>query len=101
MRRQRTMMSISVCSNMCPICRLPVTLGGGRSSVNTGVFAASGPDSGVFTEKSFSATQYSAQRISIALGSYVFGSSYDIAQQDSIDITGAPRKWANPEEDRS
>src|SRR5205823_2422204 len=33
-RRQRTRMSDSVCSNMCPMCRLPVTFGGGSRIVN-------------------------------------------------------------------
>ena len=36
MRLRRTTMSISVCSNACPMCRLPVTLGGGMTTVNGG-----------------------------------------------------------------
>ena len=35
MRFQRTMMSISVCSSMWPMWRLPVTLGGGRVMVKS------------------------------------------------------------------
>ena len=48
------------------MCRRPVTLGGGSSSVKTGRVS---PGLGVGAEKSFSATQYSAQRVSIAPGS--------------------------------
>ena len=36
MRCQRTMMSICVWLSMWPMCRRPVTLGGGSSRVNTG-----------------------------------------------------------------
>src|SRR5882672_10337951 len=81
MRRQRRMMSISVCSNICPMCRLPVTLGGGSSRLKTGFWVSSEPELGVGTEKSFSLTQYSAQRGSIAEGSYVFGSSCDMRER--------------------
>src|SRR5271170_6719391 len=73
MRCQRTIMSICVWPNMCPMCNCPVTLGGGNSSVNTGRVS---PGGGVETEKSFSLIQYSAQRVSIAPGSYVLGRSW-------------------------
>ena len=66
MRCQRTMMSICVWLSMWPMCRRPVTFGGGSSRVNTGRVSPSG---GVGTEKSFSLIQYSAQRVSIAPGS--------------------------------
>src|SRR5262245_19300733 len=75
--------SISVCSNMCPMCKLPVTLGGGSSRVNPGSFFALVAASGVVTEKSFSLTQYSAQRGSIAPGSYVLGSSCAIRPEET------------------
>jgi hypothetical protein len=48
------------------MCSRPVTFGGGNSNVNTGRVSPSG---GVDTENSFSLTQYSAQRASIAPGS--------------------------------
>jgi hypothetical protein len=51
------------------MCRRPVTLGGGKSSVKTGRLASGEPRGGVFTEKSFSLIQYSAQRVSMAPGS--------------------------------
>src|SRR5581483_7522375 len=72
MRCQRTIMSICVWLSMCPMCRRPVTLGGGNSKVNTGRVS---PGGGVGTEKSLSFTQYSAQRVSIAPGSYALGRS--------------------------
>ncbi|MCU1247035.1 MAG: hypothetical protein JWQ49_64, partial [Edaphobacter sp.] len=80
-RCQRTMMSICVWFNMCPMCRRPVTLGGGKSKVNTGRVS---PGGGVGTEKSLSFTQYSAQRVSIAPGSYALGRSC------AIRFTGKP-----------
>src|SRR5271170_7582391 len=58
---------------MCPMCSRPVTFGGGNSSVNTGRVS---PGGGVGTEKSFSLTQCSAQRVSIAPGSYALGRSW-------------------------
>ena len=66
MRCQRTMMSICVWLSMCPMCSRPVTFGGGSSRLNTGRVSPSG---GVGAGKSFSLTQYSAQRASIAPGS--------------------------------
>src|SRR5215471_8654938 len=72
MRCQRTIMSICVWLSMCPMCSRPVTFGGGNSSVNTGRVS---PGAGVGTENSFSLTQYSAQRASIAPGLYVLESS--------------------------
>ena len=60
------MMSICVWLSMWPMCRRPVTLGGGSSSVNTGRVS---PGGGACTENSFSLTQYSAQRFSISPGS--------------------------------
>src|SRR6185312_16303892 len=96
-RRQRMMMSISVWFSMWPICSLPVTFGGGSNKVKTGCFAISEPGSGVFTEKSFSLTQYSAQRTSIAAGSYAFGRSCGIRAGVNHDITGVKRESANAE----
>ena len=55
------------------MCSRPVTFGGGNSSVNTGRVS---PGGGVGTEKSFSLIQYSAQRVSIAPGSYALGRSW-------------------------
>src|SRR5712692_8082165 len=78
MRCQRTMMSICVWLSMCPMCKRPVTLGGGNNSVNTGRVS---PGAGVGTENSFSLIQYSAQRASIAPGSYALGSSCGILSQ--------------------
>ena len=98
MRCQRTMMSISVWSSMCPMCSAPVTLGGGSSMVNVlgcptlvslggacpeaergggtgwGFFAS--VCGGVLTENNFSLTQYCAQRCSMALGSYALDNSW-------------------------
>src|SRR5713226_1132281 len=78
MRCQRTMMSICVWLSMCPMCKRPVTLGGGNNSVNMGRVS---PGAGVGTENSFSLIQYSAQRASIAPGSYALGSSCGILSQ--------------------
>src|ERR1700704_7120103 len=72
---QRTMMSIWVWLSMWPVCRRPVTFGGGSSRVNTGRVS---PGRGVDTEKSFSLTQYSAQRASIA--SYALGRSWGMVK---------------------
>ena len=62
-------MSISVCSNMCPMCSEPVTLGGGITIENTGPGALGS----ALNSSSF--TQYSAQRGSICCGSYAFAIS--------------------------
>src|SRR5579863_2843386 len=69
------MISICVWLSMCPMCRRPVTFGGGNSNVNTGRVS---PGGGVGTENSFSLIQYSAQRVSIAPGSYALGRSWAI-----------------------
>jgi hypothetical protein len=37
MRRRRISTSISVCSKACPMCRLPVTFGGGMTIENGGL----------------------------------------------------------------
>ena len=77
MRCQRMMMSICVWLSMCPMCSRPVTFGGGSSRVNTWAdVSPSGRRGG--REKSFSLTQYSAQRVSIAPGSYALGRSWGI-----------------------
>src|SRR5208282_1030639 len=75
-----TMMSICVWLSMCPMCSRPVTFGGGNSSVNTGRVS---PGGGVGTENSFSLTQYSAQRVSIAHGSYALGRSWAMIKLSS------------------
>src|SRR5208282_2860802 len=84
-----TMMSICVWLSMCPMCSRPVTFGGGNSSVNTGRVS---PGGGVGTENSFSLTQYSAQRVSIAPGSYALGRSWAMiklsSQQSAISQYG-------------
>src|SRR5271168_2351488 len=74
MRFQRVRMSISAWLSMWPMCRRPVTLGGGKRMVN--FFRASCVVSGVGTSNRCSRTQYSAQRCSITDGSYAFGSSW-------------------------
>src|ERR1700733_1851871 len=81
---QRIIMSDSACSNMCPMCRNPVTLGGGSSMVNFFVVACVPSDgttapSGETMSNSFSWTQYLAQRSSISDGSYALGSSWLIS----------------------
>src|SRR5438034_4405231 len=58
---------------MWPMCRRPVTFGGGSSKVKTGCVS---PGAGVRAEKSFSFTQYSAHRASMAAGSYDLESSF-------------------------
>src|ERR1700756_2164080 len=103
-------MSICVWLSMCPMCRRPVTLGGGRSMVNTGRVS---PGAGVFTEKSSSLIQYSAQRASIAPGSYALGKlcgtffawsksgqkgpklGNPITRRTDFDITGVQKKRSN------
>src|SRR5258708_3977357 len=67
-------MSLSVCSNMWPMCRLPVTFGGGSRIVNEDLSPRS-TESGVGWAKSLSRTQYSAQWSSMAVGSYALGKS--------------------------
>src|SRR5262249_29756620 len=67
----------SVWLSMCPMCRRPVTLGGGRRMSKTRLFLASS-GVGLGTSKRCSLTQYSAQCVSIAPGSYVLGSSCGI-----------------------
>src|SRR5712672_4364935 len=74
MRCQRVRMSISVWLSMWPMCRRPVTLGGGRRMVNFVV--PSCVLFGVGTSNRRSLTQYSAQRSSMTDGSYAFGSSW-------------------------
>src|ERR1700678_1462087 len=74
MRCQRVRMSISVWLSMWPMCRRPVTLGGGRRMVNFVVPSCA--FSGVETSNKRSLTQYSAQRSSMTDGSYAFGSSW-------------------------
>src|SRR5260370_3538808 len=74
MRCQRVRISISVWFNMWPMCRRPVTLGGGRRMVNFRV--PSCVFSGVGTSKRRSLTQYSAQRSSMTDGSYALGRSF-------------------------
>src|ERR1700704_2259142 len=54
---------------MCPMCRDPVTFGGGMTIENTGPGALGS------ALKSSSFTQYSAQRGSICCGSYAFAIS--------------------------
>src|SRR5260221_14194019 len=88
MRCQRTMMSISVWLSMCPMCRLPVTLGGGSSSVN----ALSGFAAGVGTSKSRSFTQYSAHFFSMVPGSYALGNSRDIKGFISLTVAVLGRR---------
>ena len=66
MRCQRAMMSICVWLSMCPMCRRPVTLGGGSCMQKTGL---PGPTADVGTSNRRSFTQHSAQRASMALGS--------------------------------
>ena len=64
------MMSICVWFSMCPMCKRPVTFGGGSNNVNTGrVSSSERLGRGIATENSFSLIQYSAQRVSIAPGS--------------------------------
>ena len=89
MRCQRVRMSISVWLSMWPMCRRPVTLGGGSSWTKGGWDAPSqvsearpgAPDSvgvegfGVGTEKMFSSTQNLDHFSSISEGSYALGSS--------------------------
>src|SRR5271154_803145 len=91
MRCQRTMMSICVWLSMCPICSRPVTFGGGNSSVNTGRASRSG---GAETENSFSLIQYSAQRVSIAPGSYALGRSCAMVPREHSAIN--TQQSANP-----
>src|SRR6266513_2268714 len=68
-RCQLVRMSISVWSNMCPMCSDPVTFGGGMTIENTGPGAfASALNSSSFTQKS-------AQRGSIWCGSYALAIS--------------------------
>src|SRR5208337_149934 len=72
MRCQRVRMSISVWSSMWPMCRDPVTFGGGITIAKTGPgFAGSALNSSSFT-------QNSAQRGSISFGSYALAISRDI-----------------------
>src|SRR5436305_13688489 len=54
MRCQRVMISISVWLSMCPMCKRPVTLGGGSNIVKIGLAACGEPGTGVSTEKLFS-----------------------------------------------
>src|SRR5215467_1726817 len=54
---------------MCPICREPVTFGGGITIENTG------PGWLASARKRFSFTQHSAQRFSICFGSYALAIS--------------------------
>src|SRR5580698_124629 len=68
-RCQRVRISISVCSNICPMCREPVTFGGGITIENTGPGALGS------ALNSSSLTQYSAQRGSICPGSYALAIS--------------------------
>src|SRR3984957_6097318 len=98
MRCQRTMMSICVWLSMCPMCSRPVTFGGGRSRVNTGriVFSEGRPSGGVETEKSFSLIQYSAQRVSIAPGSYALGNSCGIEKNEHSVFDIQPVRSAHP-----
>src|SRR5580704_5966085 len=72
MRCQRVRMSISVWSSMCPMCREPVTLGGGITMENTG------PGAFTSARNSCSLTQNSAQRGSISCGSYALAISRGI-----------------------
>src|ERR1700730_3260689 len=74
---------------MWPMCKRPVTFGGGSSRVNTGRVSPSG---GVGTENSFSLIQYSAQRVSIAPGSYDLGSSCGIQVSCGTDFRPRPRR---------
>jgi hypothetical protein len=60
------------------MCSRPVTLGGGNSRVKTRGASFAG---GVLTANSFSRTQYSAQRASMAPGSYALGSSWDMRDE--------------------
>src|SRR5580704_9989291 len=73
-RCQRVRISISVCSNMCPMCSEPVTFGGGITIENTGPGALGS------ALNSSSLTQYSAQRGSICCGSYALAISRAIPQ---------------------
>src|SRR5215510_13506441 len=69
MRCQRVKMSISVWSSMCPICKAPVTFGGGITMEKTG------PGAFESARKRLSRTQNSAQRPSICCGSYALAIS--------------------------
>src|SRR5262245_20214117 len=68
-RCQRVKMSISVWSSMCPICKEPVTFGGGITMEKTG------PGAFASARKRLSFTQNSAQRPSICCGSYALAIS--------------------------
>ena len=102
-RCQRVKISISVWFSMCPMCRDPVTLGGGMTIEKTD------PGALASARKSCSFTQNSAQRDSICCGSYAFaisrGMSGDspVMNEDSnscsviLDYTG---RKANPSTQR-
>src|SRR5579863_1324069 len=91
-RCQRMRMSLSVCSNMWPMCRLPVTLGGGSRIVKAGLLPGAGAatpsdafrasEGGVGCANSFSRTQYSAHLSSMAVGSYALGRSWGMELED-------------------
>src|SRR6266568_8565830 len=83
MRCHRVRMSISVCSSMCPMCRDPVTFGGGITIENTG------PGAFASARNNCCSTQARAQRGSICCGSYAFGISRGIAFCDPLDSSGS------------
>src|ERR1700730_9047057 len=66
-RCQRTMMSSNVTNRVWPLCRPPVTLGGGMVMTNGGRFPKFGCDSG---RKRPCSTQKSYQRASVSAGLY-------------------------------
>src|SRR5258706_437339 len=70
MRFQRTVASISVCSSICPICRAPVTFGGGITMEKTGFPCAS-----VEARYKLRSTHKRAHFGSIPEGSYDLASS--------------------------
>src|SRR5580704_6723427 len=80
MRCQRVRMSISVWSSMCPMCRDPVTLGGGITMENTG------PGTFTSARNSCSLTQNSAQQGSIRCGSYALAISRGIRPSTPEDL---------------